>query len=119
MSKKKKTDVAEPQVESEVVEEQAAQPVGAKKAQPVGAKKAQVSRDDEEVIIDITHPVRINGVRYYGKTKLPRHMAESIAEIVQKKQRADLEVFTGRNYTQKFLPNGDRIIMPAIEKKEE
>lgn len=88
------------------------------KAAPVG-KGGLSAHELEEVWIEITHPVKINGEEFFGRTKMPRHQAESIAEMLQKKIQADMAAITGKNYIQRFLPNGDRIISPVVSKQGE
>lgn len=81
------------------------------------APEAKAGHQFEMVSINVSYPVSINGKKYEGKCTVPRHVAESLAEMVQKKKRADLEIFTGRKLVTRFLANGDRIITPDLKKE--
>ncbi len=108
---------SEPTVTEEpVVEEVVQAPRVGVAAKPQASTRA--GKEFELVSINVSYPVHINGVRYEGKCQVQRHVAESIAEMVQKKRKADLEIFTGRNFVQRFLANGDRIISPEVKKDE-
>jgi len=55
-------------------------------------------KDAVLVTLDVPVPVKINGVRYFGRVKVSKAVAEVIAHMAFKKQKADLRVFTGKNF---------------------
>ena len=58
-------------------------------------------QDDMYTMVQINLPVRLNIKETdYGPgiVKVPRHMAETMLEMADKKRRADASVFTGNNY---------------------
>lgn len=56
---------------------------------------------DPDALVSINIPVRLKIKRKVyppGQHKVPRHMIPTMMEMVDKKRRADLEMFTGKNY---------------------
>lgn len=66
-----------------------------------------VGLDTEKVRVRIPVYLRINGKEFAPGTHIvERHQLETILEIVNKKQRADLAVFTGNNFLVEKIVGG-------------
>ena len=74
--------------------------IGAVRVQDHTEDVAEELKDEDHKMIEIfvDEELHINGKRVYGLIKVPRHQAQSIIPMLQSKKRADIEVFTGRNF---------------------
>lgn len=55
------------------------------------------AHDLELVSLHCDPPISINGHKYEGDVKVPRHVAQTIIPMLQAKIRTDMEIFTGKS----------------------
>lgn len=122
MAKKEKEKEETPEAEKDFID----QALEAKKPEPVGAKKKEThdpnyshlsERDLEIVTVNCDPPVKINGEKYEGHVKVPRHVADTIVPMIQNKRRSDLESITGKSYLVERLIDGTRIVKTTTGEK--
>lgn len=105
MAKRQKVKEAAPVEEVQSVESED-QDVAPEVKAPQGKNKHGYD-PDELVTIQIPVHIKIKRTMYEpGQHKVPRHILDTIREMVDKKTRSDLSIFTGKNFLINRLAGG-------------
>lgn len=122
MAKKKVVEkVAPKNLEESLIEE--ADGLSAEEAQEivdagVGFEKPKAVEEVDEDTVKVRIPVRIKIARQIlepGVHVVPKHQLASIREIVSKKLKTDLSIFTGKNYIIERLIDRTLVIKETSE----
>lgn len=79
-------------------------------------KAASKAEGPDEAMVKIVLPValKIAKKRFHkGEHIVPRHLAETMVEMVDKKMRADISIFTGNNFLVERLAGGNIAVKPV------
>lgn len=107
VSRAKRTDVTkEEQAVADVIDAMTDEEIDevidprAPQTKPVMTKEAGAGEKGEKMVaINIPVNLKIKGKRFApGVHKVPAHQAATILEMVHRKRKADLSMFTGKNY---------------------
>ena len=91
------------------LQENYAAQVAKKEAALIASVIIEQSSEENLQEVDISLPVRlkINRVTYNrGTHRVPRHVAQMMAQMADRKMRKDIEIFTGKNFMLDRLVNG-------------
>jgi hypothetical protein len=81
------------------------------------ADSVEPQEEERYMTIHCVWPVKVNGKEYFGMVTVPHELGETIAEMLNKKNRAETMIHIGKEYEYQRLVDGSKAVVDAHTKR--